>query len=50
MPPPGATGMLRKAVNDLSHQVVRRRDPANHFNLLLFGAPGVGKGTFAKLI
>ena len=52
MPPPpvASASLLKKVVTDYSQHILRRRDPANHFNLLLFGAPGVGKGTFAKLI
>lgn len=47
------TGSLKKAASADLAQLFNtqfKRDPKHQFNLLLFGAPGVGKGTFAKLI
>ena len=48
MPPP-ASQAIKTGLNTAFAKNMKR-DPSQHFNMLLFGAPGVGKGTFAKLI
>ena len=58
-PPPVAASALKSIVtnsHNLQHLMSRRMAAASigqqapKANLMLFGAPGVGKGTFAKMI
>ena len=51
MPPPSTftASTIKTGLNTAFGKNIQR-DPSQHFNMLLFGAPGVGKGTFAKLI
>ena len=57
MPPPGSSQLansLKRVASQSDFQSLFqsqfKMDPSRQFNFLLFGAPGVGKGTFAKLI